>query len=48
MAEEKIDQTDDALDMDTMDTFRYVLHSVKGISPVSTIPELATYEEAAE
>lgn len=47
MAEEKSLPTDDGLDMDTMDAFRYILHSVKGISPVSTVAELATYDTEA-
>ena len=47
MAEEKPQQSDE-LDMDTMDAFRYVLHTVRGISPVSSVPELATYDEETE
>lgn len=48
MAEEKIEQPEDDLDMDTMDAFRYVLHAVKGISPVSAVTELAVYDEESE
>lgn len=48
MAEEKIEQPKEDLDMDTMDAFRYVLHTVKGISPVSTVAELAVYNEDGE
>lgn len=44
MAEEKIEQSQQGLDTDTMNAFRYVLHSVKGISPVSVVPELAVAE----
>ena len=45
MAEEKIEQPQEDPDMETMDAFRYVLHTVKGISPVSAVPELAVYNE---
>lgn len=45
MAEERIQQADGGLDMDTMDAFRYVLHAVKGISPVSQVTELVAYDE---
>lgn len=48
MAEEKIEQPKEDLDMDTMDAFRYVLHTVKGISPVSEVSELAVYDEESE
>lgn len=48
MAEEKYNPTHQELDSDTLDAFRYVLHSVKGISPVSIVPELATYSEDPE
>ena len=48
MAEEKLEQPEDDLDMDTMDAFRYVLHTVKGISPVSEVAELTTYDEESE
>lgn len=48
MAEEKIEQTEGNPDMETMDAFRYVLHAVKGISPVSTAAELVTYSEDGE
>ncbi len=41
MAEEKFDQPSSTLDSDTMNAFRFVLQSVKGISPVSQIAELA-------
>lgn len=48
MAEEKIEQPDQALDLDTMSAYQFVLHSVKGISPVSTVPELAVLEVGNE
>lgn len=48
MAEEKTVQPEDNLDLDTMDAFRYVLHAVKGISPVSAIAELAVYDDESE
>lgn len=48
MAEEKIEQPQNGPDMETMDAFRFVLHAVKGISPVSTVAELAVYDEEAE
>lgn len=50
MAEEKLDIPQQGLDSDTMDALQFVLRSVKGISPVSTVPELAVLEvnEATE
>ena len=48
MAEEKIAPDDENIDTETMDAFRYIMHSVKGISPVSTVPELETYEISDE
>ena len=48
MAEEKIEQPGEAVDLDTMDAFRYVLHAVKGISPVSVATEVALYDEESE
>ena len=42
MAEEKYNPTYQDLDSETLDAFRYVLHNVKGISPVSMVTELAT------
>ena len=44
MAEEKRELPDQGLDSDTMSAFNYVLRSVKGISPVSAVPELAILE----
>ena len=44
MAEEKIDPIEQDLDGETMDALRYVLHTVKGISPVSVVSELAVLE----
>lgn len=44
MAEEKKEIPEQGLDTDTMDAFRFVLHSVKGISPVSTVAELAVLD----
>jgi hypothetical protein len=48
MAEEKYNPTYQDLDSETLDAFRYVLHNVKGISPVSMVTELATYDEPTE
>ena len=48
MAEEKIEQPDSGVDLDTMDAFRYVLHTVKGISPVSAVTDLAVCDEESE
>ncbi len=48
MAEERIEHTDTSLDGETMDAFRYVLQTVKGISPVSTVAELAIEHPGAE
>lgn len=44
MAEERIELPEQSLDSDTMSAFNYVLRSVKGISPVSVVPELAVLE----
>ncbi len=44
MAEERIEPEEQDLDVDTMDAFRYVLHTVKGISPVSVVAELDVLE----
>ena len=48
MAEEKQIIHDNGLDSDTLDAFRFVLHAVKGISPVSTVAELATYDDSEQ
>ena len=48
MAEEKYNPTYQDLDSETIDAFRYVLHNVKGISPVSMVAELATYDEPSQ
>lgn len=44
MAEEKIEKPEQGFDADTMSAYNYVLRSVKGISPVSTMPELAVLD----
>lgn len=44
MAEEKIEQPELGLDSDTMDALQFVLHNVRGASPISVAPEFVMHE----